>query len=341
MKSLLLSLLTLLSLLLFSYPASVAPITQASVENGCVAAPSGMVGWWPGDGNANDISGIGQNGTLAGSAGFSPGKVSLAFEFNGTDGRVEIQDSTSLHFGMGDLTVDAWIKAPPGSSHRNIIGKEQQSFPFPSIIFNLNDQGRLQFAVTDCGTGDCGWTAPGDGGSRQAVQSPVRIDDNVFHHVAGVRHSSGYELYVDGQLIATRIESARNSDNNVPLFIGIQAIATDGSIINPFSGVIDEVEIFNRALSALEIQAIFDAGSAGKCKDTDGDGVNNAEDNCPTTSNPDQADFDLDGVGDACDAETGPPKFKGQCRDGGWMRFDFPRTFKNQGDCVQFANTDK
>jgi hypothetical protein len=54
-----------------------------------------------------------------------------------------------------------------------------------------------------------------------------------------------------------------------------------------FGSLIDEVEIFSRALSALEIQAIFDAGSAGKCKDADGDGVNDSEDNCPTTTNPD------------------------------------------------------
>lgn len=41
--------------------------------------------------------------------------------------------------------------------------------------------------------------------------------------------------------------------------------------------------------------------------------------------NPGQADFDSDGVGDACEAETAPPKFKDQCKDGGRVRFDLPR----------------
>ena len=75
--------------------------------------------------------------------------------------------------------------------------------------------------------------------------------------------------------------------------------------------------------------------------DDDNDGVADASDNCPLTPNPDQADFDLDGVGDTCDAQTGPPRNKEQCKDDGWMRFNTPRAFKNQGDCIQFVNTGK
>jgi hypothetical protein len=73
--------------------------------------------------------------------------------------------------------------------------------------------------------------------------------------------------------------------------------------------------------------------------DADGDGVPDATDNCPQTPNPNQADFDGDGIGDACDAQTGPPTSKEQCKNGGWMIFNFPRTFVNQGDCFGFVNT--
>lgn len=75
--------------------------------------------------------------------------------------------------------------------------------------------------------------------------------------------------------------------------------------------------------------------------DTDNDGTINCSDNCPSVPNPDQADFDLDGIGDACDPQTGPPQNKDQCKNGGWERFDTPRTFKNQGDCIQYVNTGK
>lgn len=75
--------------------------------------------------------------------------------------------------------------------------------------------------------------------------------------------------------------------------------------------------------------------------DTDGDGRPDGCDNCPTVVNPGQADFDLDGIGDACDTTTGPPTNKDQCKNGGWQRFDVPRKFKNQGDCIQYVNTGK
>lgn len=76
-------------------------------------------------------------------------------------------------------------------------------------------------------------------------------------------------------------------------------------------------------------------------EDDDNDLVPDVADNCPLTFNPRQEDFDEDGLGDACDTQTGPPRRKEQCKDDGWRRFDSPRAFKNQGDCIQFVDTGK
>ena len=75
--------------------------------------------------------------------------------------------------------------------------------------------------------------------------------------------------------------------------------------------------------------------------DDDNDGILDAVDNCPFVANTDQADFDHDGIGDVCDSTTGPPTNKDQCKDGSWERFDLPRRFNNQGDCIQYFNTGK
>ena len=80
-------------------------------SQGCASAPSGLVGWWPGEGNANDIAG-GNNGVSASNVGYGAGRVGLGFALNDTNAYVRIPASGSLNVGAGKpvaVTVRLWL----------------------------------------------------------------------------------------------------------------------------------------------------------------------------------------------------------------------------------------
>ena len=231
----------------------------------CVPAPSGLVSWWPGENDANDIQGS-NHGTLQNGATFASGKVGQAISFDGVNDFIRIEDNSNLRLGTGEMTIDAWVIASPSNTFRAIAAKVGLSFPFPGYALRVTDDNKVEFFAVDCATGSCGFSLPGGSGSRQPVRSTSVVADNNFHHVTGVRRSDGtLEIYVDGVLENTRLEPLRNTDSADPFTI---AEINAGGPEQPFNGIIDEVDIYNRALSTSEIQSIYNAGSAGKCANT-------------------------------------------------------------------------
>jgi len=228
----------------------------------CAPPPSGMVGWWPGDGNANDISGDSYDGTVSGGVTFTAGEVNQAFTFDGTDGEVILPNSSSaplLNFGPNDsFTIDAWIKPDP-----SVLGTQRAAVVLtyvcsPEVIelFLLAD-GRIDFDFRDSNS------------ISVATASASSILDGNWHHVTGVRDVTIHTatLYLDGTPVSSIADTTTGTFTRVDGQNRIGSIAVACPTDRYFwEGQIDEVEVFNRALSQPEIQSIVNAGSSGKCR---------------------------------------------------------------------------
>lgn len=243
-----------------------AGVLTESVKAQCTTAPSGMTNWWPADGNAFDVIG-GQHGTLQGGATFGAGEVAQAFSLDGSNDLVLVPNNPAAAFNFsGSFSVDAWIflkAAPPEfapivSKWNDIpFGNDQRSYflavePFGGDL-------RLRFDVSADGLFL--------GGHSSLIFSADTIPLNTWTHVAGVFDGSTHALtvYVNGHasnFFSIPANISAPFVNNEPVLIGAGDLGSN--VRDFFEGSIDEVELFNRAITQPEIQAIVNAGSAGK-----------------------------------------------------------------------------
>jgi hypothetical protein len=227
-------------------------LTAATVPIACTPPPPNMISWWPGDGNANDIQGS-NNGTLMNGATFAPGLVGQAFSFDGINQYVDIANAAGLNPTTA-LTFDAWVNPQAlANADNTVIAKSSESVGQRSYGMWITNDGRVHVEPSSLGT-------------SMADTPPGVVPLNTWTHVAGVITAGvGFNIYVNGveQSLTTAGPLPALLATTVPVMIGDSDLVTRDWL---FTGLIDEVEIFNRALSQAEIQAIVNAGSFGKCK---------------------------------------------------------------------------
>src|SRR5205807_4817584 len=120
--------------------------------------------------------------------------------------------------------------------------------------------------------------------------SAATVNDNVVHHVAVTYDGTTEILYLDGANVGSSAHTQVSYGSFYKYQLGTGLTgggwpSGNGTWLN-FNGLIDEVELFNRALTSTEVQTLFNQGSLGKCKpaDSDGDGVPDIHDACPGTA---------------------------------------------------------
>ncbi len=231
-----------------------AVMASQSLYAQCITPPSGMVAWWPLDETsgsiANDMAGSVHNfGTWMNNPTPVSGKVAGALCFDGND-YVEVGNDPEINFGVGDLTIDAWVKrntASTPSPPSVIVDKRDGSDIGYSLAVSY---GRLVFRMS--------------GTNYISATSPVPAD-GLWHFVAVTVHraTGGGRFYCDGIPLDTFTPLSSSLNNANPLRIGKGYLSGN----QPWFGCIDELELFNRALDSLEVRSIWAADSLGKCKD--------------------------------------------------------------------------
>lgn len=241
-------------------------VSSSVVAQPCVAPASGLVSWWPADRNTADIVGT-NSGSREGVTTYAQGKTGSAFSFTGINDDVIVSGGNDLNPGTGSFTIEAWIKstgkrtASGNDTGIQTIVSKYQLAPTPitqAYFFAVNPNGGLDLFLRDAT------------GQTQTLTGVRNVADNQFHHVVAVRDTGTFSLrlYVDGVLDAmTLIGAALNvTPTDVPFRIGNRFALP--FVPEHFTGLIDEVGYYNRALTNAEILAIFSAGAAGKCKAT-------------------------------------------------------------------------
>ena len=220
----------------------------------CASVSDGLVSWWRGEKDSTD-GWDSNNGTTAFGETFVGGKVGSAF----SNPVLAVPDAPLLHFSNA-LTIEAWVNpaAASATSLRTIVSKFDYAARVPNSInssfyFGLTN-GRPVFLVSSNGSPTT---------NIGALFAPQPLPTNQWSHVAATFNGQTLRLYVNGQFVGDRGFFGRIFDGTSTL--GLGALPYFTSYVQTYSGLLDELSLYNRALTDGEILAIYNADVVGKC----------------------------------------------------------------------------
>ncbi len=228
-----------------SVPTTVTSGTGTILNDDCTAPPAGMTAWYPGQNNANDVVG-GNNATLVGSPGYAAGKVGQAFDFNGTSQFAQVIPGTALAT-VPQFSADGWFY---WRGHVNPTGHD-------GLIVKMKD-GVTDAFSTFIATTDNSILGIVDGNTFSSASGVVPT--NQWFHLAQTYDGTNARIYLNGIQVATFAHAGPLVSN------GAFYIGNRGGNSHFFNGLIDEVEVFNQALTPTQVANLVAASGAGKCQ---------------------------------------------------------------------------
>jgi len=235
----------------------------AALNNGSTLN-SGLVGYWTFDGKntnwktgiTNDLSSSGNNGTLVSMSATTTqvqGKLGQALNFNGSSSNVALSTGTGIPSGNSTYTISAWIKPSSLGSYGGIVGWG---------TYNTNNEVNA-FRLTsssECSGGQGLWNY---WWAADLKVCTTLITANAWHFVLAEFDGTTRRIYVDGIQVGNDLPSGHNVVGTTNVTIGstctVVICSSQGTSLF-FPGSIDDVRIYNRALSANEIAQLYVLG---------------------------------------------------------------------------------
>jgi len=179
-----------------------------------------------------DASGQGNKGTISNAARITTGKYGKALNFNGSNAWVTVNNSASLDLTSG-MTLEAWVYPQSTSGWKTVIMKETSG---DSVYFlESSNSARLPNSAFS-------------NGSEQAVSGPKMLPLNQWSHLVATYDGQYQRLYVNGIEVAKQTQNGLIQQSSGVLRIGGNSVWGEY-----FQGYIDEVRIYNRALTSTEV----------------------------------------------------------------------------------------
>lgn len=218
---------------------AVSPLVTVTVANTGVTGPLpfGLVaayGFEEGTGSTTvDNTGRGHTGTIAGAAWTSAGRSGRGLQFNGVSDRVTVADAADLDLTLG-ATLEAWVLPTTADSWRTVVLKEAVG-ELAYALYSSDDSTRPAMMTRTTAT-------------TSSAGGNVRLTTNTWSHLAGTYDGATMRLYVNGVQVGVRGLTGGINATSSPLMIGGNNVWGEF-----FAGTIDDLRIYNRALSPAEI----------------------------------------------------------------------------------------
>ena len=183
----------------------------------------------------HDLSGNGNNGAISNATWSTAGGSGGALSFNGTNSYVTINDSNSLNL-TNSMTLEAWVDPKSATGYEDVLIKETPSSGLNYALYgsNSNSDPAANIVLSS---------------GNQSAANPSGLPLNTWSFLAATYNGSSLALYVNGNLVKTTSVSG-----GITTSTGALQIGGDSGVGQYFKGLIDEVRIYNQALSQTQIQ---------------------------------------------------------------------------------------